>query len=142
MPAQTRDKKMLENIKRGGYVLVEGNDGIILATGSEVALAIEASKKLKEQGKNIRVVSMPSIDVFLAQDQTYRDKVLPPAVTARLAVEAGIKDCWYQLVGDKGCVIGMDRFGESAPAKDLFKEFGFTVEHIVEVLRGLDYNAS
>ncbi|MGD9107667.1 MAG: transketolase [Gammaproteobacteria bacterium] len=132
MPAQTRDEEMLDNIKRGGYVLVEGEDGIILATGSEIALGISASKKLKEQGKNIRVVSIPSMDVFLAQDKSYRDKVLPPEITARVAVEAAVPDGWYRLVGSKGAVIGMDRFGDSAPAKDLFKYFGFTVEHIVE----------
>lgn len=132
MSAQIRDKKMLDNIKRGGYVLVEGEDGIILATGSEIALAMEASKKLKEQGKNIRVVSIPSIDIFLVQDKSYRDKVLPPEITARVAVEAAVPDGWYRLVGSKGAVIGMDRFGDSAPAPDLFKEFGFTVEHIVK----------
>ncbi|MGD9153508.1 MAG: transketolase [Gammaproteobacteria bacterium] len=132
MPAQIRDEKMLDNIKRGGYVLVEGEDGIILATGSEIALAVEASKRLKEQGKNIRVVSIPSIDIFLVQDKSYRDKVLPPEITARVAVEAAVPDGWYHLVGSKGAVIGMNRFGDSAPAPDLFKEFGFTVEHIVK----------
>jgi transketolase len=134
---QVRDQEMLANLKCGGYVLYDGNeipDGIIIATGSEVNLAMAAAKQLKEQGKNTRVVSMPSIDVFLSQDQTYRDTVLPPKVSAKMAIEAGVKDSWYQLVGDKGAVIGMDRFGDSAPAKDLFKEFGFTVEHIVEVM--------
>jgi len=137
MPAQTRDQEMLDNIKRGGYVLFGGDktpDGIIIATGSEVSLSIAAAEKLKQQGKNIRVVSMPSMDVFWAQDQAYRDKVLPPAVTARVAVEAAVPDGWYRLVGDKGVVIGMDRFGESAPAKDLFKEFGFTVDHVVALM--------
>lgn len=134
MPAQIRDPEMLNNIKRGGYVLSKGEDGIIIATGSEVSLAMAAVKQLKEKGKNIRVVSMPSMDVFLAQDQSYRDEVLPLKITARVVVEAAIPDGWYRLVGDKGAVIGMDRFGESAPAKDLFKEFGFTVDHIVEVV--------
>lgn len=132
VPAQTRDETVLKNIKHGGYVLVKGEDGIIVATGSEVALAVEASKRLKEQDKNIRVVSMPSMDVFLSQDKAYRDKVLPSEITARIAIEAAVPDGWYRLVGDKGVVIGMDRFGDSAPAENLFGEFGFTVEHIVE----------
>jgi transketolase len=137
MPAQTRDPKMLNNIKRGGYILSEGEDGIIIATGSEVSLAMDSAKKLKQQGKNIRVVSMPSMDVFWAQDQAYRDKVLPPEITARVAVEAAVRDGWYSLVGDKGVVIGMNKFGESAKAQDLFKYFGFTVDHVVEVMFGL-----
>lgn len=140
MTLQTREQKIMHDIQRGGYILYgesEMPDGIIIATGSEVDLAIKAAQQLKEQGKKIRVVSMPSIDVFLAQAEEYRNAVLPPEVSVRVAVEAGVKDCWYRLVGDKGVVIGMDRYGDSAPAKDLFKEFGFTVEHIIEVLNSL-----
>jgi transketolase len=135
VPAQARDKKVLENIKRGGYILIDCKgepDGIIIATGSEVHLAVDAAKQLTTQGKKIRVVSMPSIDVFFQQDLDYCESVLPKGVTARVAIEAGASDCWYKIVGSAGRVIGMDCFGESAPAPVLFKEFGFTVDKIIE----------
>ncbi len=129
---QERDDGQLNLIERGGYILLDSDgepDAIIIATGSEVALATKAARELSD--KKIRVVSMPSTDTFDAQDQEYRDQVLPPAVTKRLAIEAGSSDLWYKYIGRDGRVIGIDRFGESAPATVLFEHFGFTVDHLV-----------
>ncbi len=138
LPHQTRDAAQLANIARGGYVLSEAANGkpeaIIIATGSEVALAMEAQKLLAAKGKNVRVVSMPSTDVFDAQDAAYREAVLPKAVTKRVAVEAGVTDGWYKYTGLNGKVIGLDRFGESAPAGQLFKHFGFTAENVAKAV--------
>ncbi len=134
LPHQERSAAQLADIARGGYVLHDGGgtpDAILIATGSEVALAMDAAKKLGEQGRKIRVVSMPSVDVFDAQDAAYRDSVLPPAVTARVAVEAGVTAYWHRFTGLRGRVIGIDTFGESAPAGDVFKHFGFTVDNVV-----------
>lgn len=134
---QERTDEQLANIARGAYVLVDGGDrpdAIVLATGSEVGLAMGAAKVLSEKGKKIRVVSMPSTDMFDAQDQAYRDTVLPPSIKRRIAVEAGVTDGWYKYVGLDGKVIGMHSFGESAPAGDLFKHFGFTVEKVIEAI--------
>jgi len=129
---QNRTHEQLTNIARGGYILKDCDgtpDVIIIATGSEVELAMGAAEQLS--GKNVRVVSMPSVDAFEAQDDAYRESVLPAAVSARVAVEAGVTAAWYKYVGAHGRVIGIDRFGESAPASELFKEFGFTVENVV-----------
>ncbi len=137
LPAQARTKEQVKNMQKGGYILFENNktpDAILIATGSEVALAMKAAHALIEKGKNIRVVSMPATDVFLQQNKAYRDTVLPPAITARVAIEAGIADFWYRFVGEKGAIIGMHSFGESAPADQLFKHFGFTVENIVSTV--------
>ncbi|MBB3184148.1 transketolase [Halomonas fontilapidosi] len=134
LPHQARSKQQLADIQRGGYVLkeCEGTPELILiATGSEVGLAMDAAASLEEQGRAVRVVSMPSTDTFDRQDAEYRERVLPAAVTARLAVEAGHRDVWYKYVGLNGAIVGMTTFGESAPAGDLFKHFGFTVEHVV-----------
>jgi transketolase len=131
LPHQTRTDKQIADITRGGYILKDcagTPDAIIIATGSEVALAMGAAEKLS--GKKIRVVSMPSTTVFDAQDAKYKESVLPAAVTARVAVEAAVTEGWYKYVGLKGAVVGIDRFGESAPAALLFKEFGFTVENV------------
>ncbi|MBF8223978.1 transketolase [Halomonas sp. 328] len=140
LPHQARDKHQLANIQRGGYVLRDC-DGtpelILLATGSEVALAMDAASQLSEQGKAVRVVSMPSTDAFDAQDAAYRESVLPKAVTARLAIEAGHRDFWFKYVGLDGDIVGMSSFGESAPAGDLFKHFGFTVDNVVERAQAL-----
>ncbi len=134
LPHQKRDAATLANIARGGYVLSEAPNGkpqaVIIATGSEVGLAMEAQKLLAAKGKNVRVVSMPSTDTFDAQDVAYRNAVLPKGVK-RLAVEAGVTDGWYKYVGE-GKVIGLNRFGESAPAGLLFKEFGFTPENVAQ----------
>jgi transketolase len=125
---------------RGGYVLSEAEGGkaqaIIIATGSEVGLAMEAQKLLAAKGKKVRVVSMPSTDVFDAQDAAYRESVLPTGVK-RVAVEAGVTDGWYKYVGLDGKVIGLDRFGESAPAGQLFKHFGFTAENVAKAVEEL-----
>ena len=106
-------------------------DALIIATGSEVELAVKAAEALAAKGKNVSVVSMPSVDVFMQQDAAYRESVLPNAVRARVAVEAGIADYWNKFVGLDGAVVGMTTFGESAPADLLFKQFGFTVENVV-----------
>ncbi len=137
LPHQKRDGAQLANIAKGGYVLsdAEGGkpDAVILATGSEVALAVEAQKLLAAKGKKVRVVSMPSTDVFDAQDAAYRDSVLPKGIK-RVAVEAGVSDGWYKYVGLDGKVVGLNRFGESAPAGALFKHFGFTGENVAKAV--------
>lgn len=138
LPFQTRAAEQVAGIAKGGYVLkdCEGTpDAIIIATGSEVALAMGAAEQLS--AKKIRVVSIPCVDVFLAQDATYREAVLPAAVTARVAVEAGVTAGWYQFVGLQGKVVGLDTFGESAPAPVLFKHFGLTVENVKAVVESL-----
>jgi len=129
-----RTPAQLENISRGGYVLKD-SDGtpevILIATGSEVEITLGAAEKLTASGHKVRVVSLPSTDLFDAQDVAYRESVLPSGVTKRVAVEAGIADYWYKYVGLNGAIVGMTGFGESAPADKLFPEFGFTVENIV-----------
>ena len=132
---QQRDATQLANVKRGGYILrdCDGTPELILiATGSEVELAMQAAAALSAQGKAVRVVSMPSTDVFDAQDAAYREQVLPSAVTRRIAVEAASVDCWYKYVGLNGKIIGMNSFGESAPAEQLFAYFGITTEKVLE----------
>ncbi|KPV94148.1 Transketolase 1 [Pseudoalteromonas sp. P1-9] len=130
---QARTAEQLANVRKGGYVLsCDGAPEIILiATGSEVELSMQAAAELRAQGKKVRVVSMPSTDLFDVQDAAYKESVLPSAVTKRVAVEAGIEDYWYKYVGLNGAVVGMTTFGESAPANELFEHFGFTVENIV-----------
>ena len=142
---QPRNDEQLANIARGAYVLkdCEGTaDAILIATGSEVALALSAAEELTAKGKKIRVVSMPSTDRFDAQDAAYRESVLPADVITRVAIEAAHKDFWYKYVGLEGAIIGMESFGESAPANQLFEEFGFTTDNIVgtvdELLEELD----
>ncbi len=138
LPHQERNAEQVEAIARGGYILKDcagTPDAIIIATGSEVSLAVEAAEKLS--GKNIRVVSMPSAEVFCAQGAEYMEQVLPAAVTARVAVEALHKDYWYKFVGLNGAIVGMDTFGESAPAGELFKEFGITTDAVVDAVNGL-----
>ncbi len=137
---QERDAQQVANIAKGAYILkdCEGKpELIIIATGSEVELAVEAAAQLTAEGKKVRVVSMPSTDAFDKQDAAYREEVLPSDVTARIAVEAGIADYWYKYVGFDGRIIGMTTFGESAPAGELFKMFGFTTENVVETAKEL-----
>ncbi|MGP9644868.1 MULTISPECIES: transketolase [Halomonas] len=135
LPHQARTKAQLASIQRGGYVLKD-SDGtpelILIATGSEVGLAMDAAAELEKQGKAVRVVSMPSTYRFNGQDAEYRESVLPRAVTKRIAIEASHADYWHKYVGLDGRVIGMTTFGESAPAGELFKHFGFTVENILK----------
>ena len=129
-----RTSAQLDAVKRGAYVLKDC-DGtpelIFIATGSEVELAVKAAESLSAEGKKVRVVSMPSTNRFDKQDAAYRESVLPTAVTKRVAIEAGIADFWYKYVGFEGRVVGMNSFGESAPADQLFKLFGFTVDNVV-----------
>lgn len=137
---QQRDAEQLKNIERGGYVLLDCEhtpELIFIATGSEVALAVSAAKTLQASGHQVRVVSMPATDVFEQQDAAYREQVLPSSVSKRIAVEAGIADYWYKYVGLHGRIIGMTSFGESAPAGDLFKHFGFTTENVVATAKEL-----
>ena len=128
-----------EGVARGGYILADSEGGkpqvILMATGSEVYLCVDAYEKLKAEGIRARVVSIPSWDLFDHQDQSYRDKVLPPDVTARVAVEQASTLGWSQYVGSKGTVIGMHRFGASAPLKDLQKKFGFTTDAVAQAAR-------
>jgi len=137
LPHQARDAQKIAAISRGGYVLSEAEGGkpqaVIIATGSEVGLAVEAQKLLAAKGKKVRVVSMPSTDTFDAQDAAYRESVLPKGVK-RVAVEAGVTDVWHKYVGLDGKVVGLDRFGESAPAGVLFKHFGFTGENVAKTV--------
>ncbi|WP_166839904.1 transketolase [Rheinheimera pleomorphica] len=137
---QTRNAQQLQDVKRGGYILSDCTgtpELIFIATGSEVELAMQAAKTLTTEGKAVRVVSMPSTDVFEQQDASYRETVLPSAVTKRVAVEAGITDCWYKYVGLTGKIIGMTSFGESAPAEQLFEHFGITSENVLKAAREL-----
>ncbi len=138
LPHMERDADQLAAIARGGYVLRDCDgtpEAIIIATGSEVELAVKAYAELSGQGRKVRVVSMPATDIFDAQDAAYRESVLPASVTARVAVEAGVTDYWRKYVGLNGRVIGVDRFGESAPADQLFKEFGITAENVVKAVQ-------
>jgi len=137
---QPRSPEQIENIARGGYILRDCDgipDVIIIATGSEVELAMAACESDALNNQNIRLVSMPSTSVFDRQPQEYRDEVLPPGVSARIAIEAAVTAGWYKYVGSDGIVIGIDTFGESAPAKELFAYFGFTVGKVVEAVKGL-----
>jgi transketolase len=137
LTAQLRSKQQVADISRGGYILYEASgdlDAIIIATGSEVGLALDSANLLSEKGINARVVSMPCAEIFSAQESTYRDAVLPPTLRARVAVEAGHADYWYKYVGLDGRVIGMTTFGESAPGGKVMEHFGFTVDNVVNAV--------
>ena len=140
LPFIQRSEQQLAQIKRGAYVVRAADEGkaqaVIIATGSEVALALDAQTVLAEQGVFVNVVSMPSTNVFDKQDETYRNSVLPQGLP-RVAVEAGVTDGWYKYVGLNGKVVGLDRFGESAPAEELFEHFGFTVDNVVAVVKSV-----
>ena len=138
VPHQARSKEQLADVARGGYVLMDTDgepDIILIATGSEVALAMSAAEALAADGIKARVVSMPSTDAFDKQDPDYRASVIPSAVTARVAIEAGVTASWWRYVGTAGQVIGLDRFGESAPAEELFEHFGFSTSNVVAVAK-------
>ncbi|RUT66596.1 transketolase [Morganella morganii] len=137
---QPRTAQQLADIEKGAYILKDcagQPDVILIATGSEVELAVKAYEQLTAEGRKARVVSMPSTDAFDKQDVAYRESVLPSAVTARVAVEAGIADYWFKYTGLQGAIVGMHSFGESAPAGQLFSEFGFTVENVVSQAKAL-----
>ncbi len=140
VPHQPRSSEQIANIARGGYVLRETDgtpDVLLIATGSEVALAGAAADALAADGIAARVISMPSVDAFDAQDAAYRESVLPPDVTVRVAIEAGVTEGWWRFVGPQGRVVGLDRFGESAPAGELFEHFGFTTDNVVAAVNEL-----
>jgi transketolase len=126
-------------VAKGGYILGEAKDGkpevILIGTGSELSLCVGAYEKLTAEGVRARVVSMPSTDIFDMQDEAYKNSVLPPNVRARVSVEAGSIFGWERYVGLDGVIIGMTTFGASAPAKDLFKKFGFTVDHVIQAAK-------
>jgi transketolase len=138
LPHQARSEEQIESIGRGGYILRDCSgtpDIILVATGSEVALATAAAAELDADGVQARVVSMPSVDQFDAQDDDYRESVLPSGATKRIAIEAGVTEGWWRHVGTQGRVIGLDRFGESAPAGELFEHFGFSVTNVLKNAR-------
>jgi transketolase len=131
-----------EGLRRGGYVLAEAEEAdspqlILVATGSEVSLALEAREKLQSEGIATRVVSMPCIELFEEQAQAYRDEVLPPAISARLAIEAGVRQGWDRYVGPKGDVICLNRFGASSPGEVALRELGFNLENVLQHARAL-----
>jgi transketolase len=135
-----RTDEQIKQIEYGGYILVEGGEepgAIIIATGSEISIAIQTAEKLNNDGKRVRVVSMPSTDVFDTQTQDYRDKVLPPACRKRIAIEAGVGDYWRKYVGIDGIVLGVDNFGESAPAGVLYEYFGLTETRLTELTESI-----
>jgi transketolase len=134
LPAQTRTAAQIEAVRRGGYVLkdCEGTpEAILIATGSEVGLAMDAAQALQQKGRRVRVVSMPSTNVFDAQDDAYREQVLPRAVDKRVAIEAAAPETWWRYVGSRGAVVAMHSFGASGVGKDLFRHFGFTTDNVV-----------
>jgi transketolase len=138
---QPRSDAQVAAIRHGGYVLLDPQDGepeaIIIATGSEVGLAVAAARALGEDGRRVRVVSVPCTEAFAAAPAEWRDSVLPPSVRRRVAVEAGISDFWRSWVGPGGTVIGVDTFGESAPAADVFAHFGLTVGDLTTAVKNL-----
>ena len=140
LPYQARDPSAIVNIGQGGYILADAKNRqpqvILIATGSEVQLAVGAQKLLAADGIMARVVSMPCAEVFDRQELIYKEFVLPPGVR-RVAIEAGVTDYWRKYIGLDGAVVGIDRFGESAPAGDLFKFFGFTVENVMDTVKAL-----
>ncbi len=140
LPGLGRSEEQLENIAKGGYVIRDCTgtpEMIFIATGSEVELALKAATELEKDGLQVRVVSMPSTDIFEQQSTQYKESVLPSGITTRIAVEAGHADYWYKYVGLNGKVLGMTTFGESAPASALFQEFGFTTENLVAMAKGM-----
>jgi transketolase len=135
LPADSRSAEPLQSIRRGGYILRgEGPaDVILIASGSEVSLAMAAAELITARGHAVRVVSLPCMQLFASQPAAYRESVLPAAVTCRVAIEAGVPHLWHALVGSSGSVVGISRFGESAPAKELFTHFGFTPQNVANV---------
>ncbi|MGL5392288.1 MAG: transketolase-like TK C-terminal-containing protein, partial [Shewanella sp.] len=140
LKAQARTPEQLANVAKGAYVLKDcaaTPEYILIATGSEVQLAMEAAAALTEQGKQVRVVSMPSNTEFDKQDAAYKESVLPKAVTKRIAIEAAHSDFWYKYVGFEGTIVGMTTFGESAPGNVLMAHFGFTVDNVLNAVKSL-----
>ena len=140
VPQQSRNQAQIDQIANGGYVLVDCEgvpEALIIATGSEVALAAGAARSLSETGRRIRVVSIPCTDVFEAQSEQYRNSVIPPNVSARVVVEAGVTAIWSKYAGPHGRVLGVDHFGESAPAKDVYQLFNLTTDAVEQAVLDL-----
>lgn len=140
VPGMTRTDAQVQDIQKGAYIIHDSQgtpDVIVLATGSEVEISVLAAQQLQKDGIQVRVISMPCMEAFEAQDKAYQEKLLPKEVTKRVAVEAGSSQCWHKYVGFDGQVIGLDRFGESAPAEELFEYFGFTVDNVKKVIKAL-----
>jgi transketolase len=140
LPQQPRTPAQLADIRRGGYVLIDPPgtpECLVIATGSEIGIAVQAVNALNGLGRRVRLVSMPSTEAFDSQDGAYRDSVLPPALTRRLAVEAGATQCWWRYVGTHGRILGIDRFGASGKGADVFTYFGFTADNIAQQIREL-----
>lgn len=147
LPFQERTPEQIANVKKGGYVLLDlavdkKPDAILIATGSEVSLAMAAARELQSEQIFVRVISMPSTDVFLAQDEQYRESVLPANILARVVIEAASSDYWYKFVGPQGRVLGLNHFGASAPAKEVYKAFGFTVENIIATTKEVIFSVA
>ncbi|MGH8231686.1 MAG: transketolase-like TK C-terminal-containing protein, partial [Steroidobacteraceae bacterium] len=137
LPQLTRSEQAMNDIRRGGYVLVDCQgtpECVVMATGSEVALALEAVKRVQSQGRRVRLVSLPSTEVFDAQDAAYRESVLPAAVSARVAVEAGSTGLWWRYVGSRGQIVGIDHYGASGKGPEVFKKFGFTPDNVEKAI--------
>ncbi len=132
---QERSPDRLADIRRGAHILRDGGDALLIATGSEVGIAMDAAASLDREGVSVRVVSMTSVDRFEAQDEAYRASVLPPSQRARVAIEAGVRSGWRAWVGEEGAVVGVDDFGKSAPWKDVYEHFGLTAEHLAAEVR-------
>jgi transketolase len=141
VPTLDPDSVPADCIEKGAYVLKDATnddgvpDVILMGTGSEVGLCLEAAKKLEDDGVKARVVSMPCMDTFTHADESYREEVLPAACRARVAVEAASPLGWDKWIGEAGCFLGMETFGESGPAKDVYEHFGITADHAVELAR-------
>jgi transketolase len=141
LPTLDPDSIPKDAIERGAYVLSDSGEGdpdvILIGTGSEVSLCVEAAEKLAGDGVNVRVVSMPCMDTFTHADEGYREQVLPAACRARVAVEAASPLGWDKWIGEQGCFLGMETFGESGPAPEVYEHFGITSDRVVELARGL-----
>jgi len=140
LPQQTRTPAQLADMRRGGYVLIEpagAPEALVIATGSEVGICVQAVNALNAAGRRVRLVSMPSTEAFDAQNEAYRESVLPRAVTRRLAVEAGVRQCWWRYVGTAGSVFGIDEYGASGKGPEVFTHFGFTADNIGRQIRKL-----
>jgi transketolase len=140
LPQQPRSAQQLANVRRGGYVLIDCQgtpEALVIATGSEIVIAAQAVNALNGTGRRLRLVSMPSTETFDAQQADYRESVLPQAVTRRLAVEAGVRQCWWRYVGSSGRVFGIDTFGASGKGPEVFAHFGFTADNIGKQIREL-----
>ena len=140
LPYLQRTSEQLKNISRGGYILSDADtepEAIVMATGSEVIFAVEAAEQLNANGHSVRVVSIPSTDIFDAQEETYRHSVLPPACRKRVAVEAGVPDYWYKYVGLEGKILGVPTFGESAPGPEVYAYFGINTENLINLIKSV-----